>query len=231
MPNKPVFSKVVDPRGIFMRHTIKALVCITCLATGLRADEYKGAVVKGVEKGKFVFEFDDKEFSISPGSTAFEAFDIDGNQLRDFPNNYRVMKAGNVVDLVTTKKRNMEYVKEIHLVKGELLETGKATTTTGGRAAKSASKSTPEQTKYTGATIKSVDQKKVVLVVGEKEIPVVAGGSMKAFDASGHQLRGRGQNFRVLKEGNQVDVTTFKGGNNVEVIREIHLVQGALQDN
>jgi hypothetical protein len=51
---------------------------------------------------------------------------------------------------------------------------------------------------------------------------------MKAFDLGGRKLTGRGQNLRVLKMGNQVDVTTFKGGRGVEVIREIHLVQGTL---
>ena len=125
-----------------MSELIKALACIAALAGGSQAEEYKGAVVKGVEKGKFVFQVNGQDLSVSPGSTAFKTFDIDGKPLTEFPQNFWVMKA---------------------------------------------------------------------------------------FDLGGRQLRGKGENLRVLKEGNQVDVTTFKA-RNVEVIREIHLVQGALQD-
>jgi hypothetical protein len=215
---------------ITMRVLLIAFAYLGLCAVNVCADEYKSAVVKGIQNRKFVFEVDGREIQVSPGSTAFKAFDASGRQLTPFPENYRVLKAGNVVNLVTVQKRNTEYIQEIHLVKGELLEAAKPQTTTRNQTAKSTAKTRSlDQKTYTAATIKSVNGKDVVLVAGGMEISLVASGAMKAFDASGHKLSGSGQNMRVLKEGNQVTVTTFKN-RNVEVIREIHLVQGALQE-
>jgi hypothetical protein len=211
-----------------MRVFLKTLVCIAVFGSAVHAEEYKGAVVKGVQKGKFVFEVNGRELQVSPGSIAWKAFDIDGRRLTEFGHNFRVMKPGNVVNLITTKKRGTEYVDEIHLVKGELAEVGKPRKATSSKDAGSTRKPSLDQTTYSGATIKSVDGNQVVLVVGDKEIPVVASGTMKAFDLAGRKLSGRGQNTRVLKTGNEVNVTTFKGGRDVEVIREIHLVKGNL---
>ncbi len=214
----------------FTRRSVTALACALALAAVARADEYKGAVVKGVQKGKFVFEVDGQELSISPGSIAFRSFDQNGKPLTGFGENYRVMKAGNVVDLVTARKNNTEYVREIHLRQGELLEMGNARTTNRGSAAPSKrTRPALEQHTYKGATIQSVDQRNVVLVVGDRELPVMASGAMKAFDLQGRQLRGKGANLRVLKEGNRVDVTTFRNHGR-EIIREIHLVRGTLRD-
>jgi hypothetical protein len=211
-----------------MRIYFKALACVAVFTSCIHAEEYKGAVVKGVQQGKFVFEINGQEIQVSPGSIAYKAYDINGRQLTEFGHNYRVMKAGNVVDLITTKKRNIEYVQEIHLVKGELLDVGKPRTSTRSSTGKSTRKAPAlDQTTYTGATIKSVDRNNVVLVVNDNELHVLASGSMKAFDANGRKLTGKGANLRVLNPGNQVNVTTFKNGN-VEVIREIHLVHGAL---
>jgi hypothetical protein len=207
-----------------MRTFLTIGVCTALFASVARAEEYKGAVVKGVQNGKFVFEVNGQEIQISPGSTAWKAFDSDGRQLTEFGHNYRVIKPGNVVNVITTKRRNNEYIQEIHLVKGELAEMGKPTTSTRGSAGKRADKSSSlEQTTYSNATIKSVDGNKVVLTVDGKDISVVASGTMKAFDQNGRKLSGKGANSRVLKEGNQVNVTTFQG-RGVEVIREIHLV-------
>jgi hypothetical protein len=219
-----------------MRIFLKVLVCITIFTSNVCAAEYKDAVVKGVQKGKFVFEVNGQELQVSPGSTAWKAFDINGRQLTEFGHNFRVMKPGNVVNVITATKRGTEYVEEIHLVKGELAEVGKAKvevgkpkTATGGKDAPAAGKRpSQEQVTYSGAIIKSIDGNKVVLLVGNKEIEVVASGTMKAFDLGGSKLSGKGQNMRVLKEGNQVDVTIFKGNRDVQVIREIHLVKGNL---
>jgi hypothetical protein len=213
-----------------MRIYHQALIGFVVLASAVRSDEYKGAVVKGVQQGKFVFEVNGQEIRVSPGSIAWKAFDADGRQLTEFGHNFRVMKSGNVVDLITAKKRGTEYVQEIHLVKGQLAEVGKTKTTASGKGTKSKrDRPSLDQTTYTGATIKSVDGNKVVLTVEGKDLNVTASGSMKAFDTSGHKLTGKGQNLRILKEGNQVSVTTFKN-QNIEVIREIHLVQGTLQE-
>src|SRR5579871_5501139 len=148
-----------------MRVFTVAAAVIVLGATPLVAAEYKGAVVKKVANGKFVFEVDGKEIQISPGSIAFKAFDIDGKPLTEFGQNYRVMKPGNVVDLVTTKKRNTEYVQEIHLVKGELAEMGKARTVTSGSRGRTPRKESAasDLTSYKGALIKSVEGKNVVL--------------------------------------------------------------------
>jgi hypothetical protein len=218
-----------------MRIFVKCLVvvCAALFASVVRAEEYKGAVVKGVENGKFVFEVNGRDIQIRPGSTSWKAFDTNDRPLTEFGHNFRVMKPGNVVNLITGKRRDVEYVQEIHLVKGELLEVGKpkTTTTRGGSGTKSASKTpSADQTSYSNATIKSVDGNKVVLVADGKELSVVASGSMKGFDANGRKLAGKGESLRVLKEGNQVNVTTFKGGRGTEVIREIHLVQGILAE-
>ena len=207
------------------------LLCIASFTSALRAEEYKGAVVKGIQNAKFVFEFNGKEMQVSPGSTAWKAFDANDRLLTEFGHNFRVMKPGNVVNLITSRKRNTEYVQEVHLVKGELLEVGKPKTTTRGSGVKSARKSPSlDQASYSNATIKSVDGNKVVLLADGNEVSLVASGSMKGFDATGRRLTGKGENLRVLKEGNHVNVTTFKGGRGVEVIREIHLVQGSLAD-
>jgi hypothetical protein len=220
-----------------MRVYFKALLCIALAAGTVCAAEYKNAIVKGVQKSKFVFEVNGQELQVSPGSISWKAFDINGRQLTEFGHNYRVMKPGNVVNLITTQKRANEYVDEIHLVKGELAEVGKPRTVTGGKDAsgckdgrQASKRPSLDQTTYKGATIKSVNGKDVVLVVGGREISVVASGTMKAFDQGGRKLSGKGQNGRVLLEGNQVDVTTFKGNRDVEVIREIHLVKGNLLD-
>src|SRR5262249_2859143 len=137
------------------------------------------------------------------GSIAWKAFDINGHQLTEFGHNFRVMKPGNVVNVITTRKQNNEYVQEIHLVKGDLLEAGKSKTATRGSGGKRADKaSSLEQTTYSNATVKSVDGNKVVLEVDGKELSLVASGTMKAFDKSGRRLAGKGENLRVLKEGN-----------------------------
>ena len=212
-----------------MRTFIKslALLCVISFVGVVRAEEYRNAVVKGVQNGKFAFEVDGKEVQISPGSIAWKAFDANDRQLTGFAQNFRIMKPGNVVNVVTSRKHDTEYVREIHLVKGELLEEAKPRASARGSGTRAAGL---EQTTYSNATIKSVDGTKVVLVADGKEISLVATGSMKAFDVSGRKLTGKGENLRVLKEGNQVNVTTFKGGRGVEVIREIHLLQGNLAE-
>ncbi len=213
---------------INLRVFLQTLACSLLFVGSVSAAEYKEAVVKGVQKSKFVFEVDGKEIQISPGSIAWKAYDIKGRQLTEFGQNFRVMKPGNVVNVVTAIIRGTEYVQEIHLVKGELAELGKPKTTTGGKDPAPGRRPALEQATYTGATIKSVDGNKVVLVVEDKEISVIASGAMKAFDRDGNKLSGKGQNVRVLKPGNRVDVTIFKGNRDVPVIREIHLAKGDL---
>jgi hypothetical protein len=169
---------------------------------------------------------------VNPGSIAWKAFDLDGRQLTELGQNFRVLKPGNVVNVITARRRGSEFVQEIHLVKGELAEMGKARTTTGGKSSKDARPARKarslDETNYSGAFIKSVTGNQVVLLVEGREVPVVASGTMKAFDLGARKLTGKEQNLRILKEGNQVDVTTFKGQRDVEVIREIHLVKGSL---
>jgi hypothetical protein len=160
-----------------MRNSLLALVCTAALAAGAIADEYKEAVVKGIKNGRFVFEVNGQEIQISPGSTAWKGFDIDGRQLTEFGHNYRVMKTGNVVNVITAKKRGNEFIQEIQLVKGELAEVGKARTNTSSKTSQDAKGSRKgsaqnEQT-YSGAIIQSVSGNRVVLVVGDKEVAVV----------------------------------------------------------
>jgi hypothetical protein len=82
---------------------------------------------------------------------------------------------------------------------------------------------------YKGVTIIKADKFKATLKVDDKEVLIVWNPKTKAYDADGKELKGSDAP-RILKEDNQVDVTTIKGRSKVEVIKEIHLVKGELAD-
>jgi hypothetical protein len=208
----------------FVRASIVALGVVLAAAALGRADEYKGATVKGVENGKFVFEVNGKEVRISPGSISWKGFDASGKELTEFGQNFRVMKPGNVVNVTTTRKGRNEFISEIHLVEGQLAEMGKPSVS--GKSGSSSTRQPADQKTYKAAVVKSVEGKNVVLVVGDEEMTFMVSGAMQAYDTNGRRLP-KGTNMRLLKEGNQVDVTTYKNRGR-EIIREIHLVRGSL---
>jgi hypothetical protein len=79
---------------------------------------------------------------------------------------------------------------------------------------------------YKGAVITKVNKTKATLKVDDKDVQVTLGSGAKVFDANGKELKGSDR-ARILKEDNEVNVTTAKGKRE-EVIEEIHLVKGEL---
>jgi hypothetical protein len=221
---------------IVMRQCGKVLVCIFFLVGSLHAAEYKNATFKGLRKyqsyrGVMLFDVNGQEVYVNVGSFSWKAFDKDGKELTG-TSFARPLVPGNVVDIVTAPGRNMEMLKEIRLVKGELAEPGQKLPMDSSEP-KSKHKrggQDKDKTTYKAATIKSVDKKNVVLEVDGKEITVVTGNRMKFVDADGKQLKGKGQSKRILKEGTQIDVTTSKSEDGTETIREVHLVRASADD-
>jgi hypothetical protein len=217
------------PGAFVMRQCGKVLICLFLLGGSLRAAEYKGAIFKGVKNHKLAFEVNGQEVILGSGSLSFKSFDADGKPITGFTQNVRVLVPGNVVDLVAGKRaasQTVEDVLEVRLVKGQIAEPGitpKWPDLSEPRPKRGRGGQDKNKTTYKAATIKSVDKKNVVLEVDGKEITVVRGRGMKFVDADGKQMKGKGVGKQVLKEGNQVDVTTSKGGE-TETIREVHLV-------
>jgi hypothetical protein len=224
----------------------------------LFADKYEGATFQKMDQGKAVFEYQEKELRL-PLTGGFKAFDQDGKELgreaTDIGGRYRVLVKGNQVDLTTEIDKNKrERVTEIRLMKGTLATPGKAVTTVNGKdkpaatpgkkpAAETPKKpaakdekaddetkpAKPELKRYKNATIRIVAKNKVVLQVDDEEITVTANRSMKAYDQKGKVLKGKDQPYRVLKEGNEVTVTTQKDAKK-ETILTIRLIKGELEE-
>jgi len=224
-----------------MRHGGKALVCLFLLVGSLRAGEFKNATFKGIKNRLLDFEINGQEALISAGDLSFKSFDQDGKPLTGrLGENVRPLVAGNVVNIVTSARTKtfsskstgskVEELTEVHLVKGELAEPGKTakwpdlSEPRSKRGRRGPDKQ--DRTTYKAATIKSIENKNIVLEVDGKEVAVVTGNRMKFVDADGKQLKGKGLSKRVFKEGAQVDVTTSKSDDGTETIREVHQVHG-----
>jgi hypothetical protein len=200
------------------------------LAAGGLAEEYKNATIKGRgERGTVILEVGGQQVKVTP-TLAMKSFDTGGKPIQGSPQDpgdliaaWRVLKEGNVINVKTEKSKDgkTEFIREIRLVKGELLQAGKASTTTGGRKT-----ATGETKTYKNATIKAVDKSRIVLTTDQgEEVTVKASFRTQAY-ANG-RLLSRESRLRVFKEGNVVDVTVEKKGQ-LESIVEARLVKGEL---
>ncbi len=186
-----------------MRGISGAVVSLLFLAAGAAGDEYREATVREAERGRVVLDVGGREVRLVLGSTAFRAYDVDGKALSGLGENLRVLKPGNLVDVVTRKAGPREYLEEVRLLRPN-----------------------SAQGVYAMARVKRVDDRRVVLRVGDRDVTVYAARGMKVYDASGKPLRGKSQSAQVLREGNVVHVTTRKTSRR-ETIVEIRLVPGA----
>jgi hypothetical protein len=225
-----------------LRRYLGVLLALCAAAGGLRAEEYKEATIKGRgERGVVILQVKDKDVTVTP-SLSMKAFDMDGKEFSKTGTDpkdvkgmfiaYRLLKEGNVVDVKTEKARDgkTEFIREIKLVKGELLPEGKATQEGGKTSKEEKGKAAAKGTtmEYKGAVVKKYQTPYLTLTVEDKEVKVIPSNSgMKAFDAQGQEVKK--DRLRVLKEGNVVDVVTQKDGDK-ERVKEIKIVKGELLD-
>jgi hypothetical protein len=208
---------------------LSAVTAFLLIAGNLTAADYKNAKIKGRgERGTIVLEVDDKEVKVTPSMT-MKAYDADGNLLKAGPKDpfdlaaaYRILKNGNVVNVKTERgsDRKVEFIREIRLVEGELLQPGKPIIKEGG-AAKGEAKT------YKNATIKEVDGKHITLTTKDgDEVTLEPALFMRAFRADGQAL-GTAEKSRIFREGNVVDVKSQPKGKK-DTIVEIRLIKGKL---
>ncbi len=186
-----------------MTRTYSCSLAVLLLAIpGLRAEEYQSATVKSRgERGSVILNVAGKEVKVTPRSN-MKAFDADGKELTEFGANYRVFKDGNVLNVKTETSRDgkYEFVREVHLVKGSLLEAGKPVTKAGK------SKKSEEQV-VKGATIKEYRKPYLVLTTGDQDLKLIVSNSTKMIDAANKAVA-KNDRISSLKGGKVVDVTT-----------------------
>src|SRR5262249_174472 len=189
------------------------------------AAEYKAATIKGIGKGGIVLlQVEDREVKLAPVSS-MKAYDADGKLLDDgkniatFGHAFRVIKAGNVVDVKSEMKGKLEVIREIHLRQGEL--------TAAAKPVEKRSSGKTEGHHYERAVVKKFEKYVLFLDFEDGEVRVGTNNSTKAEDADGKQLK-KGEYVRLLKKGNVLDVKTRKIADKEWAV-EIKLVDGDLK--
>jgi hypothetical protein len=107
------------------------------------------------------------------------------------------------VDVTTEKSRDgkSEFVREVHLVKGELLQPGKPLKT-GGKSGEST-----DQHVYKSATIKEYKKPYLTVTADDKDVKVMVSNSLKVIDSAGKPVA-KNDKMSSLKPGKVVDLTT-----------------------
>jgi len=189
---------------------LAALACMVS-AGGALSEEYKEAVITKVKGNRATLKVKDQEVQVVLGS-ASSAFDAKGRELQS-TDRLLLLKVDNVVDVATSKQKNYELIREIKLVKGELTK------------ARMEEANSPAE--YKGAVIAKVTKSGgAVLKVKDQELTVMFSVNSKAFDIDGKPIPDD-YHRSILKEGNEVDVKTYKIGPGI-IIDEIHLKKGEL---
>lgn len=208
-----------------------------------RTASFPGATVEGIVDRKIHFRAADGRRVVT-GVRMERALDASGKAVRGLD----LIQTGNVVDVTVVyadKPGQLDQIKEIRLVRGKaehiVLENVASTGRMNGAAPKGNSRvrylADPEGpgTVYNGAVIAKVEPMSITLDVGGQAVTIGrTNANTVAINLQGQQMP-VGQQARLLKVGNKVDVDVRprRNPNNAKempIIRSIRLLEGQLAD-